>query len=294
MSEPRKIVICPADTHSGSPVGWMLPNQWHLGDGGYHNPTETQRIIHSQVEEVLSEIKPYRKRGTKIILVMVGDATEGDHHGTTQLVTKKTEEQERIHIASMDWFLKELSFSIKRGDELFYVEGTLSHVGQAAQSEERIARDMSATPRRLGTPQNDYKDGRYVWPRLRLSVNGVGYDIAHHAEVGAGTRVHTRGNALLSYLRSLYYTLIDSRAKVPGYWIRAHKHVYCHRSHEGKQGRIDGFLLPALQAKTEFGYKVAAGEVSSLGIWFSIVEPDGESFWKCPMIEYEADEVVTV
>jgi len=271
----------------------MRPGQWQKSDGGFHNLNETQKIIWRQVEEATELIKRLRKK-KRLIVANVGDAIDGNHHDTTEIITTNVEEQERIHIDFMDWFLQELKFNAKRGDQLYYISGSPPHVRPGAQSEERIARDLDAIPMLKGTPEHDYKDGRYVWPRIRLDVNGVLLDIAHHG-ASASRRKWTRENTIRSLIKSIYFEYLDAKERIPRYWIRADRHVYIPpESYMGYQAQIEGVILPALQSKTEFGQKVAAHELSTLGMFIIEIFTNGMTKWYCPHITVDEERIIKI
>lgn len=293
MTKQRTVLLILADAHCGSTVGLIRPGQWQLNDGGYYMPSKAQGVLWAQFAEIAETIKRERKR-SRLVVVHNGDGVDGVHHGTTQLIPGGAIEHERIHVDAMDWMLREVGHNQKRGDLLYYIGGTEAHVGKASARENRIARDLDAVPMRKGTPEHDYKDARHVWPYLKLRINGVLFSIAHHAEVNRGRRAWTKTNVLRSYLTSLYFDSLDSGAELPRYWIRSHYHKYTHAFHEGGQGRIDGFILPALQAKTDYIYRIAATELADIGAWYAVIEPDGSTYWECPRVQYEQDEVIEI
>jgi len=285
----RTVIALPADEHSGSTSGLMVGEQWQLSEGGYYNPSRTQMQIFEQFNLAADLVLKLRRRA-RLIVANVGDAVDNNHHETTQLVTPRIDEQERMHTDVMDHFLKRVKFSKRRGDLLYYVEGTPAHVQKGAQSEERIARDLGAVPKRKGTAEHEFKDGRYTWDHLKLNINGVLLDISHHPGVTPGTRAWTRGNALRSLLKSMYIESIDYKHPIPRYWIRAHRHKYTAEIHRGVQGTIEGFILPAFQSRTEYVNKIASHELATIGMLIIVIEPDGQTTWHCPHIVFEEDE----
>ena len=285
----KTVIALPADEHCGSTTGLIKPGQWQKAEGGYHNPSENQILIWRQWDKAADLVLKLRHRA-RLIVANVGDAIDNHHHDTTQIITPRIDEQERIHTDVMDYFLGKVKFNQKKGDLLYYVEGTPAHVLKGAQAEERIARDLDAVPKSKGTPAHEYKDGRYTWDRLKLDINGVRLDIAHHPATGAGTRAWTKGNTLRSLLRSIYFDCLEYRQPIPRYWIRAHKHKYVPEIHRGAKGTIEGFILPSFQLRTEFVNRIASHELATIGMLIIVIEPDGRTEWHCPHITFSEDE----
>lgn len=284
------VIAFPADEHAGSPVGLLPGGQWSFVNGGYHNPDTTQRMITRLWVDSWEKVAKARK-GKRLVIVNVGDAVEGMHHNTTQVITPRVDEHERMHIASMGRALDIVNFDEKKGDLLYYVGGTPSHVGQGGQSEERIARDLGAVPM-VAPTLPDGEDGTYLWPRLLLDVNEKLFDIAHHG-AGMGTRPWTRSNPMRGKLQSVYFEAMERGSKPPNVWIRAHRHVKVHDIFMSSTGlRIDGFVTPAFQSKTEFGYKVAGDMLASMGLlWFDISAAGQiQDHWN--LLEFDPDQVV--
>lgn len=298
MSNRRTIIAIPADEQSGSTVG-LLPPTWISPDGIKHSMSEGQSLLWEQWTECWKVVKDLKKqkRGTRLIIVNNGDAIEGDHNGTTQIVTKNLDEQKRMHVASMKIGMKIAGFNHAKGDKLFYISGTETHV---AYHEDDIARSFVdkqghsiIKPDIVPTIENDFEDGKYVREQLYLEVNGVLLDIAHHGFT-AGGRAWTKGSTLRSNLQSVYFDYINKGKKIPRYVIRSHKHEFITERYSNLQGIIDGFITPAFQLKTVYGHMVASLKDSSIGMLIIIIEENGSSSWVCPMVIYDEIEIEKV
>jgi len=286
----RTVLAFPSDTQCGSALGLIPPGQWQLHDGGYHNPSVAQKILWQQWAESWKRVAELRKK-SRLVVVFNGDAVQGDRLSPVQMVTNNREEQERIHEACMDWALQTAKFSTKKGDLLYYVRGTAAHVGSGGQSEERIARDLGAVPW-IKPNRIDGKDGRYCWEDIVLDVGGVIFDVAHHLSVRPGQRVWTRESSLRSKIISIYFDHLDHGIAIPRYVIGAHNHKFTHAEYEGAQGKVEGFIIPCFQFHDEWSKKVAAGELSTIGMLIVIVEDDGSTQWECPRITISDKPVV--
>jgi len=288
----KTVLAIPSDTHNGSPVGLMPSGQWQFTNGGFWHPNFTQIKLEAIWRRSWGRVAEARK-DARLIVVHAGDAVEGLHHDSTQVVTMRMDEQERIHETCMDQALQIAGFDARNGDLLYYVQGTSpTHSGPGGEREERIARDLGAVPKIRPTHAAEdedegskaNKDGCFLWERLLLDINGKLFDIAHHG-ANLGTRPWTRDNPFRSILKGVYFNCLESGARMPDYWVRAHKHTAYFDIFPGGNGHtIHGYITPAMQTKTEFVYKIAPDAVASVGmIWFTILEdgtviPDREIF----------------
>ena len=283
----KTILAFPADTHGGSSVGlFPAEHAWQLADGNQYHASPTQQLLWRQWRECWQRVKELRQGG-RLIIMHVGDAREGVHHDTTQLVTANLEEQERIHIECMEYALDLAGFDGAGGDLLYYIAGTEIHVGPAHAGEERIARDLGAIPFRKPTTE-DSNDGRFVWAAKVFTVDEILFDVAHHG-AGLGSRAWTRENGLYQTLKSLYFMTCEDQNQPPRLWIRAHKHRFLHATYHGRAGSIDGFVLPSFQSVTHYASRLNIG-LSDIGMLTAIVE-DGRVRWECDQVEYQAAKV---
>lgn len=290
MPKRQRTVICAfADSHAGSPVGVMLPKTYQ-GKNGDIEPTETQRVLYDIVTAHIEKVNGLRQTGDRLLVVHVGDAVEGKHHGSTETTTSLVSEHEGLHIAWMEDNLKRLNFG--KRDTLIYIAGTEAHNGSQNESEHRIGKDLKARPAKK--PQMDGTGGWYAWSRLLLDVNGVLLDFAHHPGVSAGRKAWGKANSLYNYLTNLYFQSLNAGTRLPRYWVRADRHVQVAAKYSDKHGTIEGLIMPALQAKTEYVYKVAADALPTLGAWWCVIEADGTTYHDFTLLEYAQDRVITL
>lgn len=277
----------PADWHSGGTTAFATPG-WRQGDGLTISQSHTQQLIRRQHYEALGRIKAMLK-GRRLIIVHLGDAVEGNHHSTTQIVTPDNNEHCAMHIALMEEALDYLGFNSKRGDLLYYVAGTESHVGT---EENWIARDLGAVPSIPPTPEGLYKDGRVTHYHLKLSINGVLFDLSHHGG-SVGQRAWTRENGIRNKAKSIYLDCLENKIQIPRYWVRAHNHQYVRSGdYIGRQGSIEAIITPAKQAKTHYGTRVAADNLSTIGdIWFTIDKTGAAQLHECVMWHVDSQVV---
>lgn len=212
------------------------------------------------------------------MVVHNGDAIENNHHMTTQIITPEVEEQKRIHLAAMDHALQKVN--LRKDDKLFYVYGTTTHVHG---SEDAIARDLDAEPLIKPTAANNWRDGRFVHHHLKLNINGVRFDIAHHG-LNAGGRAWTKENGVAYAIKSMYFNALLGGYKPPDYVVRSHMHEFVTAEYNGE---IRGFITPAFQLKTHYGHRVANMKLSSIGMLIFVIEADGRHYWECPRVTFD-------
>ena len=278
----RTIVAIPSDTHCGSTIGLCPPKQVQLDDGGYYNPSRGQKeVLWKMWEQGWDRVRELRKK-SRLIIVHNGDSVEGTHDHVMGVVSRRRETQERIHIDCMDWAFRKSKF--KNDDLLYYMRGTKWHVGRGAESDERIAEDLDAIP----------SEASFSHYHLRLDVDGVLLDIAHHG-VNAGTRAWTKENALYHTIKSIYFDNVERNQPVPRAWIRSHYHVWVDPpTYKGNHGKITGFITPSFQLITPFGIKVGkAIKLASIGLLILIIE-NGELDWECHQVEYQHAPIIRV
>jgi len=278
----KTVLAVVADTHSGSSTGLLTPDRWVGMDGQTVHLSTGQRVLWQQWEECWERVRQLRK-GARLVVIHNGDAVDGFHHDTTQVLTNNIEEQKRMHLAAMDWGLNKAGF--KKKDKLYYVYGTETHVGQ---TEDAIARDLGAEPYIMPKAENSWRDGRFVHYHMKFRINGVQFDVAHHG-LNSGYRAWTRENGIYNAVKSMYFSALEGGYDYPRYVIRSHMHQYLTADY---QDRIRGFITPAFQLKTKYGHKVASMKLSSIGMLIFVIEADGRSYFEAPCVTYDEIGVI--
>lgn len=279
----KTVIALPTDTHCGSTLGLIRPEPYQLEDGGTYHPNRTQKLIGKKWEQDWRRVGELRQGG-RLIIGHAGDAIEGAHHDMRQVVTTNLAQQKTIHIECMEWGLKLAGGA----DKLYYIAGTYNHAGTA---ESEIGRDLDAEPS-IPDSRDDKHDGRYSWYHLRLDVDGIILDIAHHGP-RPGSRVWSTENALMNTIKSKYFSELKNHKPVTRYWITAHLHqdVYAPVCN-GTKIVTEGFILPAYQAITEYSNRVA--HVASIGMLIIVIEDDGRTWFECDPIRLDVERTVKI
>ncbi len=154
-----------ADTHCGSVYG-LVPPSFQLGDGGIYEQNAIQQWAWKcwkDSEDFIWDVagkSPYA-------LVVNGDAIEGNHHRTTEIISPAIDD----HFNCADVVLGPLA---KRAARRFVVRGTECHVGN---SESGLGNKMGAEC----APGSK----RAAFDRLPLNVNGCRVVFRHHVATTA-------------------------------------------------------------------------------------------------------------
>jgi hypothetical protein len=292
----RYVLALPADEHCGSSLGLIKDKPFQLHDGGTYTPSKAQKLIYKQWIECWKKIALERKK-SRLIVINDGDAVEGIHHETTQIISCRTSEHKKAHADCMDDGLNIANFNPINGDKIYYMSGTEEHVGNGSQLEEDVAEDlMGVVPVWEKTILNDKDEeetvGRYTWDHLSIEVNKVLVDVAHHGGA-VGRKAWTTSDGLRSTLKSIYFECLELNRPIPRYWVRAHLHNFVHATYEGERGIIEGIMLPSFQLKTGYVYKKFGAQVkpADVGMVYIVVNDDGSSYWRCERMMVEQDTV---
>jgi hypothetical protein len=262
-------------------------------DGNTYVMSTAQRTIRSQWLEGWNEIRELNDKKTRLIIVSVGEAIEGWHNDSTQALTKDLDEQKAMHIACILEAMKIARWNDKT-DILYYLNSTKTHT---KNTENDIAKQFTTPKGKFLVPPviaptaaNEYKDGRFVRDVLKIDINGVYFDIAHHG-LSVGSRPWTKENPIWHTMKAIYLTCLDKGLRIPRYVIGGHKHQYVTAEYSGRHGDVRGMMLPSLQFKTRYGHKVARFTEEDIGFVYFVIEENGDSSWHPSILEYEEEEI---
>jgi hypothetical protein len=257
------IVVNLSDMHSGGTTALFLPRFWE-GMHGNHTPTKDQKQMWRHFDKCAKIIREKRE-GKRLIVVHDGDAIDGVHHDSPQIITRNKNEQIEIHTEIMDHFLQVSGWDRDSGDKLYYVTGTEIHVND---SENIIGEDLGAE-----------MDGeKYAFDFLPLSVNNKILWFAHHG--GRAGKGANKGNALRNNLKHVYFDCLNEKQMPPDMLITGHSHDPFYETYNQWLGDdihvLHGIILPSWQKKTRFAYRVAPVQVNKIGMAYFEITAEGE------------------
>jgi len=245
----RYLLAAVSDTHCGSILGLCPPEGVEFDTGAKYHPSKVQLWQWERWAEfwALARQRATKER-RKLIALFVGDLTDGDHHGTSQIVSRNPEHQSYIAHRVLG-HVKETA----QPHRIYIVRGTETHVGPEGASENALARSVNAD---RGETSQEWS----TW-HLRLNVGGCLVDAQHHGR--SGSRPWTRGSALQTLSMQMYIECLEAGDPLPSLAIRADRHVYGY-SGVG-MGGVPVLQLPAWQLKTAFAHRVAPESRAAMG-----------------------------
>lgn len=255
MSKPIAVSIV-SDIHCGSTLAPCPPEGVRLDDGGQYLPSKAQRWLWECWEDYWKKVKEVQLEVKGDLWIEVnGDAMEGDHHGTSQIISRNLEAQT---------YVQDRVFGVPmalKPSRLFIVRGTEAHVGPSGNREEALARQLKA--------EKDKEADTWSWWRLRLKAHNTLLDFQHHGR--SGTRPWTRASAVGNLATEVYYEHCSNGLTPPHLAIRSHRHVWGD-SYRNCPTRV--IQTPAWQLKTAHAHKIAAESIADIGGIIVIVYPD--------------------
>ena len=274
LSIQRKntIVVSLSDMHSGGSTA-LFPPYFMQFKHGNHTPTDFQKMLFKHYEKSISAVKEARK-GKRLIVVHNGDAIDGVHHSSLEIVTKLKTEQIQIHIELMDMLLKEAGFNKKRGDRLYYTVGTECHTND---NEDIIGKDLGA----------EMNGDLYAFDNLKLSLNDREIWFTHHGtSAGKGAN---KGNAQRNWLKNVFFDSLEEHIYPPDMIVSSHTYVANYGSYIGRikdrWHTLRGIITPSWQMKTRFARRVAALSKNEVGLWYFEITDKGDLLDPVPCLK---------
>lgn len=247
----RYVLAWTGDQHNGSTVG-LCPPMVRLDDGGEYHASKPQCWLDYCWATYWERVATVRDNlGAKLLAGFNGDLTDGDHHGTTQILSGNPNAQAAAVNACMKHVLD------LKPDAMFFIRGTEAHVGKSGSHEERIAKGLLKD----GWPvQSDPVTGTASWWHLKMEVGGVRVDSTHHGRIGQ--RPWTKGNVVANLAAEICYEHWQRGEQPPHLALRSHLHRYVD-THNAHPCRV--IQMPAWQLKTAYVHKVAAETLADIG-----------------------------
>lgn len=260
MKKPRPVVLAVvSDLHAGSSVA-LCPEVVPLDDGGEYRASKPQAWLWSCWLDYWQRVRAVRSEyGADLYVIFNGDLVDGDHHNTSQLLSRNPNAQASVLNSAMRVALDE------KPDRLFIVRGTEAHVGHSASAEERIADGLRRDKRPI---QGDPETGTASWWHLRMEVQGIRLDVTHHGRTGM--REHTRGSAAVLHAHDILLAHVKDGHAPPHLCLRGHYHKFNDSHDAAKVTRV--ITTGAWQLKTGYVHKVAADSLADIGGLIAVIE----------------------
>jgi len=258
LSAKPVLLAVVSDVHCGSTIAACPPEGVRLDDAGTYHPSVAQSWLWEQWEDFWKSVQVrVKQEKAKLICCYNGDLFEGNHHGSTQVISNNPEPAA---------YLADRVFGVPRAlkpDQTFVIRGTEAHVGPSGATEEAFARSIRAVKNEHGKT--------WSWWHLQLEIHGRLFDFQHHGRMGQ--RPWTRANIVAMLAAQIFYERAARKLRHPDIAFRSHHHQY-QDSHNAHPVRV--IQTPAWQLKTAYAHKVAADSLADVGGIQVLVTPDGE------------------
>lgn len=256
------LVAVTSDQHANSKLGLCPPEGVRVGGGSRYLPGPAQLWMWGHWEAFWTRAAVLREQyDAKLGLGFNGDAVDGDHHGTVEIISKNMEHQNYIakRVFSVPLNLKP--------DWIGVTRGTAAHVGQEGMSEEAMSRGWAEKGLPVYQDPESEECSHYI---IRAEFNGRLLDFRHHGR--SGGRPWTRQGAVGNLASHIAVEHVNAGERVPDVALRSHKHTF---DDSGPRTRPRTIQLPAWQLMTHYAQQVVPESIADIGGVLILVHPDG-------------------
>lgn len=243
------VIAAVSDLHCGSTVGLHPDTPTLLDDGGSYHPTPAQGWLWARWREYWADVGKAAK-GHRLVVLLNGDLLDGDHHGTTQIVSRHPGVQVDILLRVLD-----VPLALKPA-HVIVVRGTEAHVGQAASGEEAIGKALAGR----GAPIVRSQTGTYSWWHFVGQFGPLRLSATHHGRMGQ--RPWTKGSVSSNLAATIFYEHAARGDVHPDLALRSHYH---RTADSGDAHPVRVIQTPAWQLATSYAHRVAADSLADIG-----------------------------
>lgn len=241
------VVALVGDLHCNSTLG-LCPPRVTLDDGGEYVASGPQRWIWRQWLAYWQAVAETPRE--RLLVVLNGELGDTNYHPTTQLITRNDNDILQMSVTCLRPMLDILT----DGDAVYVLRGTEAHSGPSSWVDEHVAADIGAV-RASETVASHW--------RLRISVEGVRFDIAHHPPGGGGRVPWTQQNYASSLAARVMFHAAAHNDKLPHLYIRGH----LHRPYDSFEAyAVRALGLPSWQLTTSYGHRIAGDALPVGGV----------------------------
>lgn len=247
----RRVLAVVSDLHCGSTVGLCTPEPVELDDGGTYLISPAQRWLYDNWLDFWTRVGNAKRTAGWCGVLVNGDAVDGDHHGTVQIVSRDPGVQM--------WILKKVFEPALRlkPDWIGVVRGTEAHVGKNASVEESFARWLVKEGFRV--PKDRETRMQTAW-HLNAEIEGTLLSATHHGRIG--NRPWTKANMVLNLAAQVFYEYAARGERHPDLAIRSHFHTF-QDSYDAHPVRV--IQTPAWQLATAYAHRVVPELLADIG-----------------------------
>lgn len=243
-----------SDPHCGSRVGLCPLEGVRLDDGQIVLPSKGQCWLWDRYTQFIKQVAIRLRtiKGSEFRLICNGDAVEGQHHGTTQVMAPGKDAQ---HYIAKQTFL---AWAHLKPVAVILTRGTEAHVGPSGTDEEALAHSLHMEG--LPVVRDPVTELWSHW-RVLLNLHGHHIDIQHHGK-GITGLPWTKEGAVgrLAFRIWVEHTRLGWRA--PNLAIRSHLHN-SYDSYDVHPTRLIG--TPSFQLLTSHAHNAVPEAVNHVG-----------------------------
>ena len=203
MKAKTKLAVILSDIHVGSTVG-LWPDKFKANEGFEIGQNDFQKQLWALWKENLKWIEKIVGKD-EFEIIINGDAVEGIHHRTLQVMSPDVADQSVAVLAVLGGL-------VEKSKALYLTKGTECHT---RNDELRIGRELGAI--------KDPATGHHAWDRLELEFGKVTFTAAHHCS--ATSRHWLESGEFSRFMASEIGERARCRKLVPQIVARAHRHV---------------------------------------------------------------------
>lgn len=246
--KPIKNIVVISDTHFGCKFG-LCPPEVQLDGGGKYRSSRLQLKVWWMWLDFWKKFVPSVTENEPYIIVHNGDVIDGVHHNSTTQISHNLVDQRNLAIEVLGGIIKE-----KNCKGYFQIRGTEAHVGQSAEHEEQIAKELKAVKDEIG------QFSRYeLW--LEFGEAKLLAHFTHH--IATTNSAAYESTAPHKELVEAYVEAGKWKLNPPDVIVRSHRHRYYQNLVPGKNINAISVITPAWQLKTPFVYRGTLGRTST-------------------------------
>lgn len=244
-----KTIIVISDIHAGDKFALYNPDTpLALEGGGSYQPSKYQLILWEKWLQWNHEYVPLFTKGEPYILVINGDAMEGDHHGASHPITLNQADQVLIAEHALDPAVNAPNVAA-----LLFVRGTEIHSGEAGRNEELLAKILGA--------EIDEETGRHSRYELWVEMQKSLINFVHH--IGATGSSSYESTGVYKELVEAYVAAGRWKRRAPDVVVRSHRHRGFEIRIPTGTGYGISLVTPGWQLKTPYTYRIPSARADT-------------------------------
>jgi len=271
MSQPILLAVV-SDIHAGGTTA-VCPPEITLDDGGKYTASKAQTWLWECWGDYWHQVATRRADlDAKLVVLFNGDAVDGNHHKTTQIMSGNPNAQAAAWNETIA-----VPLSLKPS-HIVMTRGTSAHVGESACAEERIADGLRRDKRPVVSDPATGAASLWHW---YADLDGVTVDATHHGRIGQ--REHTRASGIVLYAHDIHLSYTKRGEPPPMLAFRGHNHKFAD-SFDACEPRV--VATGAWQLGTGYVHKVAPDSIADIGGAIAIIRDGAYTVEK---IQYHAE-----